>query len=103
MSSMPFDLGLPVVDRLEPIDGSVVLRTRTRYELDVEVDRIRENLSKNDLIKICPIGLRPDKPIPVAMYFAEICISKNEAEKWMHPLGLFSGAWPCVITGKAES
>lgn len=56
MSSMPFDLGLPVVDRLEPIDGSVVLRTRTRYELDVEVDRIRENLSKNDLIKICPIA-----------------------------------------------
>lgn len=101
MSSMPFTIGLPVVDRLEPVDGSVILRTKTRDEMVDEVNRIQEMLSKNDLIKVCPIGLRPDKPIPTAMYFTEICISKNKAEEWMFPLGLFSGAWPCVVTGRA--
>lgn len=100
MSSMPFNLGIPVVDRLEPSDGSVVLRTRNRTAMNIEIDRIRKLLSKKDLIQICPIGMRPDWPVPTAMYFTEVCIRKNEADDWMHPLGLFSSAWPCVITGQ---
>jgi hypothetical protein len=103
MSSMPLTIGLPVVDRLGPVDGSVILRTKTRDEMVDEVNRIQEMLSKNDLIKVCPIGLRPDKPIPTAMYFTEICISKNKAEEWMFPLGLFIGAWHCVVTGRVAT
>lgn len=97
---MPFDLGIPVVDRLEPSDGSVVLRTKDRDAMNDEINRIQLLLSKQDLIKVCPIGFRPDRPIPTAAYFTEVCIQKGKADEWMHLLGLFSGAWPRVVTGR---
>lgn len=100
MSSTPFNLGIPVVDQLTPTSGSVVLRTKDRTVMNHEINRIQLLLSKQDLIKVCPIGLRPDWPIPTAAYFTEVCIEKGKADEWMYPLGLFSGAWPCVVTGK---
>lgn len=104
MSSMPFSLGLPVVDRLEPTDGSVVLRTVNADEMIDEVRRIQNELSGTDVIKVYPIGMRPDQPIPIAMHFAEIRIRKNcEVKEWISPYGtaIFDqGLWKYIFTGK---
>ena len=106
MSSLPFNLGLSVVDRLEPIDGSVVLRTVNANEMIDEVHRIQNELSSTDVIKVTPIGMRPDQPIPIAMHFAEICIRKNcEVKEWMTPYGISifdQGLWKYIFTGKLK-
>lgn len=100
MSSTPFCLGLPVVDRLEATNMQCVLRTRNLKEADIEIHRIQNLLTSKDLIKAYPIGYRPDSPVPITKYFTEIHITINGADDWMYPLGMYSGAWWTVVTGR---
>lgn len=82
MSSIPFCLGIPVVDELPPQSGKYVLRARDEQDLSRKVQKLQSVLTKDDLIKIYYIGYRPDKPFPVSRYFAEICVEIGEAEEW---------------------
>lgn len=100
MSSTPFCLGLPVVDKLEATDMQCVLRTKNFIETEAEIRRIQSLLTSKDLIRVYIIGYRPDSPVPVAMCFTEIHITIGGAEDWMYPLGSYSGGWTCVVTGR---
>ena len=90
MSSTPFCLGLPVVNDIPLQGGSYVLRTKNEAELSQAIQKLQKNLSKNDLIKIYYIGYRPDHPIPVGRFFAEIYVGIGEAEGWQYGLGLWN-------------
>lgn len=100
MSSTPFQLGVPVVDSLPNEDGTYILRTRSKDDAISEINRLRKNLTKNDLIKVYYIGYRPDNPIPVSRYFTEVSINIGIAERWMTmlPIGLYS----LITTGEGE-
>lgn len=87
MSSMPFCLGIPVVDELPPQNGQYVLRSRNEQDLSHKVQKFQSVLTKDDLIKIYCIGYRPDRPIPVSRYFAEIYVGIGEADEWQRSLG----------------
>ena len=82
MSSTPFYLGLPVVDELPTQSGKYVLRARDEQDLSRKVQKLQSVLTKDDLIKIYYIGYRPDRPIPVSRYFAEIYVGIGESEEW---------------------
>ena len=97
--STPFCIGLPVVDTLDVTSRNVVLRCNDADGLIGMIRHLQRLLSKNDMIKVYEIGYRPDKPIPRAKYFAEVHVSIGNAEEWMYPFGLFSGAWTYVVTG----
>ena len=101
MSSKPFKLGLPIMERLEPKDGHAVLRTRNREEMIRIIMRTRELLTAHDVILVSERGLRPDFPVPAPMYFAEvvIVIDMPEEEKRQH---MRHGAWR-VYEGKRKA
>jgi len=82
MSSTPFSLGIPIVDEIPPIDGNYVLRTKYDYDLGIEIRKLQDKLSTNDLIKIYRIGHRPDKPIPVSRYFTEVSVRIGGAQDY---------------------
>lgn len=86
----PFCLGLPVVDSIPHESGSYVVRSKNKAELSDKIQRLQADLSKNDLIKIYIIGFRPDYPIPVGRFFAEIYVGIGEAEGWQYGLGLWN-------------
>lgn len=92
MSSAPFQLGVPIVDSLPNENGTYILRTRNEEDALSEINRLRKNLTKNDLIKVYYIGYRPDNPIPVSRYFTEICIDIGYADVWMSmlPVSLYN-------------
>lgn len=79
MSSLPFRLGCPVVDELPCEDGIYVLRARNPENMFDKVDELKCKLCKNDLIRIYPIGYKPDDPIPVCRYFVEVHINIGAA------------------------
>ena len=89
MSSTPFDLGFPVVDNVPPEGGKYVLRAKDEADLSLKIQTIQNALSKNDLIMIYFIGYRPDKPIPVNRFFAEISVEIGKAEVWHKGFGLW--------------
>lgn len=98
MSSTPFCLGLPVVDDLPAESGSYVLRAKDQKELAEKIRNLQDRLTVKDLIKIYFIGYRPDSPVPVSRYFAEIHlkICGDEERHSMH------GYWGCyhrIATG----
>ena len=95
MSSTPFCLGIQVIDEIPPIDGNYVLRTKNDYDVRMEIRKLQDKLSTNDLIKIYCIGYRPDKPIPVSRYFTEVSVQIGEAQSgyW------YTGAYHMVSTG----
>ena len=101
MSSLPFQLGCPVVDVLPAENGVYVLRSRNKTACIKELIRIREHLTKRDVIKAFFIGERPDYPIPVCRCFAEVHIGIGKADEWMAclpPIGLYN----TVCTGLRE-
>ena len=99
MSSTPFCLGIPVVDEIPPIDGNYVLRTKNYYDLGIEIRKLQDKLSTNDLIKIYCIGYRPDEPIPVSRYFTEISVQIGKAQKY-HNFGYwYIGTYRMIATG----
>ena len=83
MSSAPFSLGLPVVDSIPNVEGTYILRSKSRRDTMREIERLRQNLSTKDLISVYWIGNRPDKPIPVSRFFAEVWVDIGGAEDWM--------------------
>ena len=86
MSSTPFCLDAPVVDSIPNSDGSYVLRSKSRKDAMNEIKRLRQSLSTKDRISVYWIGNRPDKPIPVSRYFAEVRVEIGGAEDWMKSL-----------------
>ena len=65
---------LPIVDRLPTVSCEVILRSKSRKDMEREISRLQNILSRDDLILVYEIGLRPDKPVPVARHFAEVQI-----------------------------
>ena len=102
MSSMPFCLGVPVVDKLMPRDGTVVLRAKNQEHARREIGRLLSILTTKDVVKVHPIGLRPDHPIPVAMYFEEVRVEIGKAEEWQRSIQIGS-LYSWVSTGKREA
>lgn len=98
MSSLPFRLGIPVVDRLPATSGLYMLRSKNEDAHIEEIQRLQQKLSINDIIKIYRIGLRPDNPVPISQYFAEVYVGIGELKEWRI---LFNGVslYHNVITG----
>ena len=96
---MLFSSGLPIVDELPVVSSntSVILRAKNRDEAWNKIRELQNKLTTSDLIKVYEIGLRPDKPIPVAMHFSEICIQPGQAKSYVM-CNLVWG-WNNVITG----
>lgn len=100
MSSAPFCLGIPVMDDLPAESGSYVLRTRGKKEFTEKIQDLQNKLTVRDLIKIYFIGYRPDSPVPVSRYFAEVCIEIGGAEGWQNGFGYWnSSCYHCIATG----
>lgn len=100
MSSTPFDLGLPVVDSVPPERGRYVLRAKDETDLSRKIQALQYTLSKNDLIRIHFIGYRPDKPVPVSRFFAEVWVEIGEAGAWHKGLDLWDYClWHRIATG----
>lgn len=101
MSSTPFCLGLPVVDDLPSESGSYVLRTKDQKELAEKIRNLQDRLTVKDLIKIYFIGFRPDVPVPVSRYFAEICIEIGGAEERHNMYGYWDAScYHRIATGR---
>ena len=100
MSSTPFCLGIPVVNEVPLQEGAYVLRAKNEAGLSQAIQKLQKNLSKKDLIKIYIIGYRPDCPIPVGRYFAEIHVGIGKAEEWQSNFGLWNcGFFHRIATG----
>ncbi len=100
MSSLPFSLGIPVVDDIPPVDGSYVLRTKDRQDVTMKIQELQHKLSVNDLIKIYFIGYRPDSKIPVSRYFTEVHVEVGKSEEYHQLFGLYSvNTYHRVATG----
>lgn len=100
MSSTPFNLGLPVVDSAPPEGGKYVLRAKDESDLSRKIQNLQNILSKNDLIRIYFIGYRPDRPIPVSRFFAEISVEIGKADVWHKGFGLWDyNLWHRIATG----
>ena len=80
MSSSPFALGIPVVDHLPLTDGSYVLRADTRDQLYKRIARYQEMITPEDRIIVSDIGYRPDRPVPVRKFFAEVRVIIGPSE-----------------------
>lgn len=96
MSSMPFQLGIPVVD-VPPVNAeSFILRSKDQEEMKEKLFRMRRLYGKNDIIKVCYMGYRPDRPVPTATYFAEIAIERGKGKLFNGRLDL---GWHDHFTG----
>lgn len=100
MSSTPFNLGIPVVDNVQPEGGKYVLRAKDEADLSLKIQALQNALSKNDLIRIYFIGYLPDRPIPVSRFFAEISVEIGKTEVWHKGFGLWEyNLWHRIATG----
>lgn len=78
MSSSVFCLGIPVIDKLRGgYPDHFVLKSKNKEEAEKKIGRIIDDMPGTDHVKVYHIGMRPDKPIPVATYFCEIKIERN--------------------------
>ena len=103
MSSVPFCLGVPVVDDIHAESGIYVLRTRSYHDLALKVNDLQDRLSKRDLIRFFIIGYRPDKPIPVGRLFTEVMVYIGGAQEWQPTFGYwYVGAYHRIATGMKE-
>ena len=84
MSSLPFKMGLPIVDR--PIYGypdDFILRSRSKADAERRIKEMRTR-ERPARILIQDLGMRPDHPVPVAAHFCRVTI-QNRKKK---PAGL---------------
>lgn len=73
MSSCPFDVGLPIYDDVPAfLEDSFILRAKDRKSMFHLVNKLVQLTPRSKDVLVCHIGLRPDHPIPRAMYFVEI-------------------------------
>jgi hypothetical protein len=84
MSSSVFCLGIPVIDKLRGgYPDHFVLKAKNKEEAEKKIGRIIDDMPGTDHVKVHHIGMRPDKPVPVAMWFCEIEIERhNPADVW---------------------
>lgn len=75
MSSLPFKLGLPVLDIIPPEDGVYILRSTDPEHRARKLARLQRSLSEKDLITFWDLGFKPDHPCPVSMFFTEVRIT----------------------------
>lgn len=85
MSASLFCSGLPIVDELPVVssDTSVILRAKNREEAWCKIRELQNKMTTNDVITVYEIGLRPDKPVPVAMHFSKICIRPGSVKNYI--------------------
>ena len=81
MSSMPFKLGLPVVDKLPLISGHYVLRAKDRQHMYKIIRATQAALDDTATILVYEIEYRPDHPVPVRTWFAEVKIVMDPVEE----------------------
>ena len=81
MSSTPFCLGVPVVDRLPLTEGCYVLRADTSEQLFKRVRRYQQMITPEDEILVREIGYRPDHPVPLRKFFAEVIVKIGPHER----------------------
>ena len=78
MSSEPFKIGLPIIDKLRyGYPDEFILRAKSREDAE---KKIRDLVTREPIgadIRVWHFGFRPDKPVPVAMYFCEIIIKRD--------------------------
>ena len=100
MSSCPFRLGLPVVDKPEYTDMKewFVLRAIDDADMRRKLKEFQKDIPKSVDALVYIIGYRPDKPVPVTRYFAEIEFRKHE--EWVYPSLL---AWTGIFQGMKET
>ncbi len=100
MSSMPFQLGLKVVDDFKydsPFDEAISFIMRGKDEKDViaKLIKILDDVPDDMEMLIYHIGMRPDKPIPISRYFVEVKIEHKDR----HEFSLF---WHSVWSGQKK-
>jgi len=83
MSSSVFCLGIPVIDKLRGgYPDHFVLKAKNKEDAEKKIGRIIDDMPGTDSVKVYHIGMRPDKPIPVATYFCEIKIERKTSDVW---------------------
>ena len=75
MSSSPFRAGVPVLDRIPMQTGRWIIRAATREQFARMIRRAADMLTEDLTIYVFEIGYRPDRPVPVSRYFADVIIS----------------------------
>lgn len=80
MSSAPYRTGLTVYDNVhkDTDKNHYILKAKSKKRMDKMIDRLVRYTPVENIIAVYDIGYRPDKPVPVAMYFAEISIRTPE-------------------------
>ena len=70
------DDSTPIYDNVEYARGcsSFIFKAKNRKECQKLVDDFIDTVPTTKMVKVYNIGLRPDYPIPVARYFAEVCV-----------------------------
>lgn len=65
---------MPIYGNVEYAKGcdSFIFRAKNRNECQALIDDFIDTVSTTKMVKVYNIGLRPDYPIPVARYFAEV-------------------------------
>lgn len=99
MSSCPFDLGLPVVDepKYAGLKEWLVLRAIDEADMMNKLRILQKDIPESVDALIYVIGYRPDKPVPVTRYFAEI--EFREHKEWVNPALL---GWAGIFQGTKE-
>lgn len=67
---------IPIFDNVEYAKGcdSFIFRAKNGKECQAMVDDFIDTVPTTKMVKVYNIGLRPDYPIPIARYFAEVCV-----------------------------
>lgn len=99
MSSQPFWPGMPqVVDDFvydPPFEGAeiqLIMRGKDEEDTIRRLKLTLQSVPQDMEMLIHHIGMRPDKPVPVARYFIETLIHQPKEGVWIEPLW-WHGGW----------
>ena len=102
MSSSPFLHGMPqVVDDFRynpPFDGAeihFIMRGKDETDAIRKLKLVLRDVPQDMEMLIHHIGMRPDKPVPVARYFIEALIHQpdDEADVFFGSMWFWHGGW----------
>lgn len=65
---------LPVVDAPDESISEFVLRAKDEKEMHTKLQRLLDETDDSKVVCIYYIGMRPDKPVPVAKFFVRVMI-----------------------------
>lgn len=96
MSSMPYNLGVPVYDNSVYARGcdSFVLKAETPAKLHKLLLEVAADLPDTFMIKGHLIGQHPDKPVPRPMWFMEVAVRDKKDQ-----VGALMFGWDFYIEG----